>query len=83
MVFKGVKVLVAGATGLIGSNLLKRLLEEGAQVRATLYHRDPVIEDPRIQYLRCDLRRPEDCARARSRECSIYTSARRVPPARL
>jgi GDP-L-fucose synthase len=64
MVFKGIKVLVAGATGLIGSNLLTRLLEEGAQVRATLYHRDPVIKDPRIQYLRCDLRRPEDCARA-------------------
>ncbi len=64
MLFKDVKVLVAGASGLIGSNLVRRLLAEGAQVRATLYKRAPVVDDPRIEYLRCDLRSPEDCRRA-------------------
>jgi GDP-L-fucose synthase len=64
MLFRDTKVLVAGATGLIGSNLVKRLLDEGAKVRATIYKRAPVITDPRIEYMRCDLRLAEDCARA-------------------
>ena len=64
MLFKDTKVLVAGATGLIGSNLVKRLLDEGAQVRATVYKREPDITDPRIEYVHCDLRLAQDCARA-------------------
>ena len=64
MLFKGTKVLVAGATGLIGSNLLKRLVEEGAKVRATVYKREPANADPRVEYVKCDLRLAEDCARA-------------------
>ena len=64
MLFKDTKVLVAGATGLIGSNLLKRLLDEGATVRATVYKRVPVDADPRVEFVHCDLRLAEDCARA-------------------
>lgn len=64
MLFKGTKVLVAGATGLIGSNLLKRLLDEGATVRATVYKRVPIDADPRVEFVRCDLRLAADCARA-------------------
>lgn len=64
MLFKNIKVLVAGATGLIGSNLLLRLLDEGAKVRATLHRKDPVIMDPRIEYIRCDLTNGADCRRA-------------------
>lgn len=58
------KVLVAGASGLIGSNLIVRLLAEGAQVRATLRRREPVIVDPRIEYIRCDLMQGADCRRS-------------------
>lgn len=64
MLFKDTKVLVAGATGLIGSNLLKRLLDEGASVRATVYKRVPVDADPRVEFVHCDLRVAADCARA-------------------
>lgn len=64
MSLRGRKVLVAGATGLIGSNLIVRLLDEGAQVRATLRRRDPVIVDPRIEYIRCDLTEGADCRRS-------------------
>jgi len=64
MSLKGRKVLVAGATGLIGSNLIVRLLKEGAQVRATLRRREPLIVDPRIEYLRCDLTQAADCRRS-------------------
>ena len=64
MLFKNIKILVAGATGLIGSHLLVRLLDEGALVRATLHKKDPVILDPRIEYIRCDLTNGADCRRA-------------------
>ena len=72
---KGVKVLVAGAAGLVGSNLLGRLLAEGAKVRATLHRKEPVIEDRRIDYVRCDLTRPEDCRRAVAGMQYVYLCA--------
>jgi GDP-L-fucose synthase len=62
--FKDVRVLVAGSGGLIGSNLVARLLSEGATVRATFHRKAPVIREPRIEYVQCDLTRPEDCRKA-------------------
>ena len=61
MYFKGQPVLVTGATGLVGSNLIKRLLAEGAFVRATVHRKPPVIDDENIDYVRADLTRGEDC----------------------
>jgi GDP-L-fucose synthase len=62
--FKNTNVLVAGGTGFVGVNLIRRLLDLGANVRATLHRRDPVLDDARIRYIRSDLRIPEDCATA-------------------
>ena len=62
--FNGARVLVAGGAGFIGVNLIRRLLNEGAGVRATIHRKDPVIIDERIEYLRCDLTRMEDCRKA-------------------
>ena len=61
--FKDRKVLVTGATGLVGSNLIHRLLAEGANIRATLHDREPVVTDDLIDYTRCDLTKGEDCRR--------------------
>ncbi len=60
---KDKKILVAGATGLVGSNLITRLLNEGAKVRATLHQKEAVVVDSRIDYVRADLRQGPDCER--------------------
>ena len=75
MSLKGVRVLVCGATGLVGSNLVARLLREGAQVRASVHRREPAAKDPRVEYLRCDLTRPEDCQRAVAGIQHVYLCA--------
>ena len=64
MRLQGKRILVTGATGLIGSHLLERLVTEGAQVRATLHRKEPVIKSREIEYVHCDLTRSEDCKRA-------------------
>ena len=64
MRLKDQPVLVAGATGLVGVNLLRRLLSEGARVRATLHQRTPVVDDDRIEYIPTDLTKSEDCKQA-------------------
>ncbi len=64
MSFKGKRILVAGATGLIGSNLASRLTVAGARVRATRFRHAPVNRNPAVEYVQTDLRLGEDCRRA-------------------
>lgn len=59
--FKNKRVLVTGGAGFVGANLTRRLAEEGAQVRATLHVKEPPNQDDRVDYVYCDLLRPEDC----------------------
>ena len=61
--FSGKKVLVAGGTGFVGVNLINRLLLLGANVRATIHRKEPVILDEKIEYVKCDLTNMEDCRR--------------------
>ena len=60
--FKNANVLVTGGAGFVGVNLIRRLLDLGANVSATLHLRNAVVEDVRVRYLKSDLRRPEDCS---------------------
>jgi GDP-L-fucose synthase len=63
--FVGNRILVTGAAGFIGVNLLKRLLQTDAvAIRGTLHVRDAVLTDPRIEYVRGDLTTPDACAAA-------------------
>ena len=64
MMFKDANVLVTGGAGFVGVNLIKRLLDLGAKVSATLHTKPAVVQDPRVRYVQTDLRRPEDCSAA-------------------
>jgi GDP-L-fucose synthase len=59
--FNQANVLVAGGAGFVGANLVKRLLTLGANVRATIHHKPPVIADKKIDYVKCDLTIMDDC----------------------
>ena len=58
---RNANVLVAGASGLMGSNIVPRLLEMGAKVRATYCKHVPLDMDPRVEYIQCDLTKREKC----------------------
>lgn len=75
MYLKDQPVLVTGASGLVGSNLIKRLLSEGAIIRATLHKRPPVIVDDGIEYVYADLTRGEDCWRVVEGQRFIFMCA--------
>ena len=62
--FKNKKAVVAGASGFIGSNLVRRLLEEGCALRGILHNRPAAVEDKRIEYVHADLTTMEGCRRA-------------------
>ena len=66
MFFKDKNVLVTGAAGFTGTNLIKRLLEEGANVRGVLHNRAPQVDfdSNKISYIYGDLTRKQDCDKA-------------------
>lgn len=75
----GKKVLVAGASGFLGTNLALRLASQGARLRLTRHEKHLQASFPGAEVVRVDLRRPEDCARAvESMDyvfvCSAHTS---------
>lgn len=75
MILNNQHVLVTGATGLVGSNLITRLLSEGATIRATLHRRSPVVVDERIEYIHADLTKREDCRRVVDRQRFVFMCA--------
>jgi len=56
------KILVTGASGFIGSRLIKNLIEEGYEdIRATSYQRDLREIYPQVEHIQGDLRDPHFC----------------------
>lgn len=61
--FNDRKVLVTGAAGFLGTNIVKRLVEDGAWVRGTVHHRKPQFEHANVEYVHADLTQMDDCRR--------------------
>jgi nucleoside-diphosphate-sugar epimerase len=59
--FSGQKFLVAGGTGFLGGAIARRLLEQGAQVRATYSSRSPTYSHPNLKWLHADLCEEAGC----------------------
>jgi GDP-L-fucose synthase len=60
---KNVKALVAGGAGFLGTHTVRRLVEEGAEVRATWHRKPPRFQHPNVEWVQADLRLPEECQR--------------------
>lgn len=59
--FKNSKILVTGGAGFIGTNLIKKLLEAGAVVKATFHEQKPTEFLDQVDYVKAELTRKEDC----------------------
>ncbi len=59
--FENKKVLVTGASGFIGTNLLNKLVDLGAHVRGITYQNPPQCMNNAAEYLKLDLQLKENC----------------------
>lgn len=58
------KVLVTGATGFVGRALVPSLVEAGYEVRATTRHPSRATTLTGVEWVECDVNRPQDVERA-------------------
>jgi len=62
--FKDKKILVAGASGFVGSHLVNRLIDLGANVRGSYLNRLPLNESNKFTSIKSDFRNYQDCLEA-------------------
>lgn len=80
--FYNKKVLVAGGAGFIGTNLILKLLERGAKVRATIHKKPPQIDLPagkagnsKVEFIKADLTKQSDCEKVVKGQDLVFMSA--------
>lgn len=79
--FKNRKVLIAGGSGFVGTNLAVKLKIMGAEVYATYRNSEPKIRDMGIKYIYADLSVKEDCERIMKGIDYLFMTAGYVPGA--
>ena len=79
MFLDGKRLLLAGATGLAGSAVLRAVLSAAVDVRVRVPHRGRggvFIDDPRVEYLQADLTVAVDCVRVAAEcDCAVLAAA--------
>lgn len=84
MFYKGKNVLVAGGGGMIGQGLVRKLLEQGAFVRATQYKSRKIsLAHKNLQVLSCDLRNKEEARHVFEDMEIIFLAAAEVAGAKV
>lgn len=73
--FVGRRVLVTGASGFIGTNLILRLKALGADVRGAINKRAPQQPVDGVEYVQCDLTRAEDCKKVTENIDFVFMAA--------
>lgn len=74
--YDGKPVLVTGGSGLIGSHLIEGLMAQGARVHTVVHNRPLQRFSNRVESLRADLTKQEDCVRAaRGMKCVLHLAA--------
>ena len=73
--FQGMRILVAGASGFVGTNLVRRLVELGATVRGIIHHRPVQHLLKTVEYLKCDLTNYQDCISATRNVDFVFMAA--------
>jgi len=63
-IFNRKRILVTGASGFVGTNLVMKLLEYDCEIIGTFFNNPPSIENKKIKYLKCNLTNELDCLRA-------------------
>lgn len=72
---KNKNVLVAGGAGFIGTNLIKRLIPLGANIRATIHNHSPAISNENVEYIKCDLLKMDDSKKVVDRIDYVFMCA--------
>lgn len=64
MFYQGKITLVTGGSGFIGTHIVEELLKQDAKVRVVIHKRPMIVKDKRIEIIKGDLTKQEDCLRA-------------------
>lgn len=60
-IFRGKKVLVAGGSGFVGTNLILRLLEMEVDIYATIHNKPAQIHNEKVHWIKADLLDRKQC----------------------